>query len=163
VGTLQKEIQIKAVKVEDSKIGPRIGICDMTGAWYNSNKQAWIKKPGAWEALAALQRGERLDLTYEEKPWAKDGRSGVSKDIVGFEKVLRPEDEVSSAPGLPGETQAPPPQTRDDAISKLALLKAGAEMAAAQIRAGTIGDLSSPDDVAVLFARRMFAALHEAW
>jgi len=159
-----KSIIVKAIKVEDSKIGPRIGICDMEGLWYNANKKSCAETPGAWEVLTQLQKGERLDITYEERAWTSKttGKSGVSKDIIGFDKVVQSKDEVkpivSSAPSPQVDVPRP---VQQDLMPKMSCLRAAAEIVVALIAAGNVPDNATEE--VCLKARALYLDLKEAW
>ena len=140
----KKEIIVKAVKVEDSKIGPRIGICDMEGTWYNSNKKSWEKHPGAWETLSGTQRGSRLDLVWEVRSYPKkDGTTGYSKgysnEISSFEPVLQKGDEVRPVDAPPQESL--PGKTRpvmQDMSPKQTAIKSATDIVVAMYAAGIV-------------------------
>lgn len=153
----KKEIIIEAIKRADD----RVSIMDATRAWYS----CWKNKCSAesWAELNALQKGDRLDITWTVS------KTGF-KNIDSFMKVLRPEDEVppSSAGGPPPSPGPVSPQVdprnRDDIIAKQTCIKAGAEIVAAQIKAGVFeAEFAGPGDAAVTLAKTLFGSLKEAW
>jgi hypothetical protein len=172
----KKEIIVKGVRAEDHpKVGPKLGIVDREGVWYNTLRAQWTKIDGAWEALSKLVAGDRLDLSYTFRPYiGNDGTAISNNDIVGFEPVIRKEDEVkpvtaaSPAPqGIPGETLVPKgivPETgaRQTCLNCATQLEVA--VLAASVAAGVpMGNLSDPIGNILGGAKKLYAALKETW
>jgi len=165
------EIIVKGKRLEDHpKVGPKIGIVDRAGVWYNSLRSKWTKIPGAWEALSALVAGDRVDLTWEVVPYpANDGTQKYRNDILGFDKIIQVGDEVKPVPpaDLPGETlaQMSPPLTvtrqAQDLMPKMSCLRAAAEVVTALIGAGQVPD--NPTEEVCLKARALYLDLTGNW
>lgn len=170
----QKEIVLKAdARVEKGEWGNKIGIYgqgqgDAKPYWYNTTEKK-IGDPAIWEDLCTLKKGERLNIIWSLRKYPKtDGTQGETRDLLGVDRVIRSTDEPVPPPsGSPrSDTRDTPPAqsgNRDDIIAKQTCLKAGAEIVAAQIRAGVFGELSTPDEVAVGLAHKLFASLKAAW
>jgi hypothetical protein len=162
----KKEIIIKAVKVEDTKFGPRIGICDAEGTWINSRKSQWDKIPGAWERLTSLKAGDRVDVDYEIRPYvAKDGSNKTTNEILGFDVVIRPQDEVKS---VTAPSTAPQALPRETPTPKSIVPEIGARQTALNVAVQVVGswveksDLTCVESV-IAVAKQIYASLKEAW
>lgn len=120
----KKEIIVKGIKVEDTKWGPRIGVVDMEGKWYNSAKSK-VKDANAWEILCGLKAGDHLDLAWTVREYdKKDGTKGYANDITWFDKVIRADPPAQASP----QGDPAPVQTRDDLIAKESAYKSAAEL-----------------------------------
>jgi hypothetical protein len=173
----KKEIIVKGVRAEDHpKVGPKLGIVDREGVWYNTLRAQWTKIDGAWEALSKLVAGDRLDLSYTIRPYiGKDGTAKSNNDIVGFEPVIRKEDEVkpvtapSTAPqGLPGETLAPGQRVVPETGARQTCLNCATQLEvavlAASVAAGVpMGNLSDPIGNILGGAKKLYSSLKEPW
>jgi len=166
------EIIVKAVSPKDNKsVGPSLGICDREGTWYNTKKSDWAKFPGAWETLTSLAAGERLELTYERRPWSSKttGKSGTSLDIVGFEKIQRTGDEVvrpqdakpSVASSSPVSPQVDARPVQQEWSPKQTCIKSATDIVVALWNTGqTPTDLEA--DI-LARAKRIYAGMKETW
>jgi hypothetical protein len=163
-----KEIIVKGVRVEDTQYGPRIGITDMEGKWYNSRKSKWSKLPGTWEGLTSLKAGERVHIDYEVKPYtAKDGSTKTTNEIMGFDIIIRPQDEVRPVTAPSSVSQCIPGETTPSTV-KLIVPETGARQTCLNCATQIVGswveksDLTQVDSV-VAVAKQIYAALKEAW
>lgn len=164
--THKKEIIVKGVRVEDTQFGPRIGICDMEGTWMNSRKSKWSKLPGTWEGLAGLKAGDRVLIDYEIKSYvAKDGTPKATNEIIGFDIIIRPQDEVKPVEGpcLPRETT---PST--SSMPKSVVPETGARQTCLNCAVQIVStwenrtDENHVDSV-IAVAKQIYAALKEPW
>lgn len=165
-----KEIIIKGVRVEDTPYGPRIGIADMEGKWYNSSKSRWAKLPGTWEGLTSLKAGERVHIDYEVKPYtAKDGTPKTKNEIIGFDIIIRTQDEVKpvpaliyalSSPSLPGETKPSAPRSF---VPEVGLRQTCLNVAVQVVSNWKELDDTNHVDSVIAVAKQIYAALKEPW
>jgi len=161
----EKQIIVKGIRIEDHPtVGPKLGIIDRKGIWYNTLKRQWANIPDAWETMTKIVSGERAKITYTIRAYtAKDGSKKSTNDIVGFEKIIQKEDEVKPVPAaesLSGETLIPKPSNQEMS-PKQTCVKSATDLVVARIGAG-----ESFEDVVIVVmeeAKRMFAVLREAW
>jgi len=161
-----KEIIIKAVKVEDSKIGPRVGICDMEGHWYNSTKKSCAGTPGSWDILASLQKGERVHIYWKVRSYEQYGATKYTNDIIGLEKVQRTGDEVvrlqdAGPSATPPSPVSPQVDMRQEMSPKQTCVKSATDLVVALLAAGA--EMENPMEEIMLKARYLYGELKEVW
>ena len=61
----EKQIIVKGIRIEDHpKVGPKLGIIDREGIWYNTLKRQWANIPDAWETMTKIVWGTRENNLY---------------------------------------------------------------------------------------------------
>jgi len=167
----KKEIIVKGINVSDTQFGPRIGIVDQEGKWYNSSKSKWSKLPGTWEGLTGLKAGDRVLIDWEIKSYvAKDGSPKATNDIVGFDIIIRPQDEVIplEGPCLPRETTTVPKSIVMETGARQTCLNCATQLEVAvltaSVAAGLLSEnISDPVGNILNTAKKLYASLKEPW
>jgi len=164
VNNLIRTIVIKSVKLEDHPVvGPKIGILDREGHWYNSLKNDW-KQPKTWDELCALKRGDWVEMHFHVKSYQrKDGEWAATNVIDAFEKKPAPEKPTECIPGNTSETPTKPPtqSSTQEMSPKQTCLKSATDLIVARIGSGDpvidmVGDT-------LALAKKLYKTLTESW
>lgn len=165
-----KEVIVKGIRKEDHPtVGPKLGIIDREGIWYNTLKRQWTKIPGAWEAMNGLIAGDRAEITYTIRSYtARDGTTKNTNDIIGFNKVIQKEDEANPIGNALYESGDAVSEKPLASSLKFTVPEVGARQTCLNCAAEIVGnwvekDDSSHVDSVIAVAKELYNSLKEPW